>query len=119
MSTTTAEIRDRLRGDPVAARHARRAGDHRRGWRLLEDAHVMSQPWAWWHIRVHGAMFAAGVRERDDREVWGQLVRLMVAGPGSITRRYPLGNTGRARVPATQPEPVPPDLAELLGRAGR
>ncbi len=65
-------------------------------------------------------MFAAGVRERDAREVWGQLVRLIVAGPGSIaSRHYPMGNTGRARVPATQPMPIPHDLAELLGNAGR
>ncbi|HYN35045.1 MAG TPA: DUF3703 domain-containing protein [Ilumatobacteraceae bacterium] len=80
---------------------------------------MLSQPWAWWHIRVHSAMFAAGVRERDAREVWGQLVRLVVAGPGSLTRRYPIGNTGRARVPATQPMPIPHELAELLDNAGR
>jgi hypothetical protein len=54
----------------------------------------------------------------DDRELWGQLVRLMVAGPGSISRRYPLGHTGRARVPATQPVPIP-EVGELLGQAGR
>ncbi len=119
MSTITTEIRDRLRLDLAEARDARRSGEHWRGWRLLEDAHVLSQPWARWHVRVHLAMLAAGVRERDVREVWGQLVRLVVAGPGSMTRRYPMGNTGRARVPATQPMPIPDDLAELLGNSGR
>ena len=37
-----------------------------------------------------------------------------MAGPGSATGRYPLGNTGRANVSATKPMPIPDDLAELL-----
>jgi hypothetical protein len=43
----------------------------------------------------------------------------MVAGPGSITRRYPLGNTGRARVPATQPMAIRHELSELLEKASQ
>jgi hypothetical protein len=43
-----------------------------------------------------------------------QLARIIVAGPGTATGRYPLGNTGRADVPATQPMPAPDDLADLL-----
>jgi hypothetical protein len=64
-------------------------------------------------------MLATGVHVRDVREVWGQLLRLAVAGPGSLTGRYPVGNTGRARVPATQPMPIREDLADLLRGAGR
>lgn len=119
MSAMTDEIRDRLRADLRAARTARRSGDWQRCWDLLEDAHVVSQPWARWHVRVHGSMLAAGVGARDGHEVWGQLVRLVVAGPGSVTGRYPVGNTGRARVPATQPMPIRDELADLLGAAGR
>lgn len=119
MSTITAEIRDRLCTDLSAARVARRSGNPARGWELLEGAHVLSQPPAVWHVRVHASMLEAGARERDVREVWGQLVRLVVAGPGSATGRYLVGNIGRATVPATQPVPIHDDLAELLGRAGR
>jgi hypothetical protein len=118
MSGTPDVIRHRLSADLAGARAARKAGDPVRAWTLLEDAHVLSQPWALWHVRVHGTMLAAGVRARDPREVWGQLVRLVVAGPGSLTGRYPLGNTGRARVPATRPMPIRHDLAELLREAG-
>ena len=53
-------------------------------------------------------------RDAHRREVLGQIVRTLVAGPGSAAGRYPLGNTGRASVPATRPMPVPGDLAELL-----
>jgi len=40
-----------------------------------------------------------------------------VAGPGSLSGRYPTGNTGRARVPATQPMPIRSDLAKMLEQA--
>lgn len=119
MSTITEEVRDRRRGDLTAAHAARRSGDRERCWELLEDAHVLSQPWAPWHVRVHGSMLVAGTGERDWREVWGQLVRLVVARPGSATGRYPVGNTGRARVPATRPMPFREDLADRLRVAGR
>ncbi|GJM38556.1 MAG: hypothetical protein DHS20C19_19230 [Acidimicrobiales bacterium] len=118
MSAVPAMIRERLRGDLATAREARRAGERERSWELLEDAHVLSQPWWGWHVRVHASMLVAGMLARDGREVWGQCLRLVVAGPGSVLGRFPAGNPGRARVPATQPMPIRDDLAELL-RAAR
>lgn len=116
----TPRLRDQLRTDLVAAAVARRSGDIPRGWELLERAHVLSQPWAGWHVRVHAAMLVAGLRDRDAREAWGQLVRLVVAGPGSLAGRYPVGNTGRARVPATRPMPIHDDeIIDLLREAQR
>ena len=56
----------------------------------------------------------AGLRRRDRREVVGQLVRLLVAGPGSAVGRYPLGNTGGANVSAVTPMPIPADLQAVL-----
>jgi uncharacterized protein DUF3703 len=84
-------------------------------WRALERAHVLSQPWAWPHTTVHWRMLGLGLRQRDRREVVGQVVRLIVAGPGSLSGRYPKGNTGRADVGLTQPMPIPDDLAAILG----
>ncbi len=109
-----ASLNDRFTADMADARDAARAGDVPRAWDRLEEAHVLSQPWAKPHIRVHAAMLALGWRTRDRHEVWGQLVRVVVAGPGSLTGRYPEGNTGRASVPATQPMPVPAELRALL-----
>ncbi|WP_219942205.1 DUF3703 domain-containing protein [Iamia sp. SCSIO 61187] len=85
-------------------------------WDHLERAHILSQPWAWPHVKVHGLMLRQGLRERDRREAIGQVVRLIVAGPGSLAGRYPSGNSGRATVPMMKPAPVPPDLAALLDR---
>ena len=109
-----AAIAERLNAERRAARDAHDAGDDTEAWRLLERTHILSQPWPSPHIRSHLDMLGLAVRTRNRREVIGQLVRIIVAGPGSATGRYPLGNTGRADVPATKPMPVPDDLAEIL-----
>ena len=62
-------------------------------------------------------MLVLACRTRDVREVAGQLYRTALAGPGSATGRIPLGNTGRARVSAFTPMPVPADLAAVLDAA--
>ena len=119
MGRMTDEIRDRIDAHLVEAKASRRQGNWDRCWQLLEDAHVLSQPWAGPHTQVHAAMLVAGWRAGDGREVRGQVLRLLVGGPASAVGRIPIGNTGRARVPATRPMPVRPDLADVLRRAGR
>ena len=119
MARPTEQIRTRLQQNLIESRQARKSKDFDRCWTLLEDAHVLSQPWAWLHVRVHGSMFVTAMMQRDVREVRGQLSRIAVAGPGSLSGRYPTGNTGRARVPATQPMPIAGELAEVLQRAGQ
>lgn len=112
--TMPAAVADRLAADLTGARGAFDRREVERAWALLEEAHVLSQPWAWPHVKVHAAMLVLGWRRRDRQEVSGQLLRIIVAGPGSLTGRYPEGNTGRASVPATQPMPVPAELRALL-----
>lgn len=119
MTRMTEEIRDRIETNLVEAKESRGRGDWVRCWQLLEDAHVLSQPWAWAHTQVHAAMLATGWRARDGREVRGQVLRLLVGGPASAVGRYPTGNNGRSQVPATQRMPVRADLAEMLQRAGQ
>ncbi len=77
-------------------------------WEGLEEAHVLSQPFAWLHIRTHAAMFWLAIRTRDSREIRGQAIRLVLAGPGSLTGRYPEGNSGRSNVSMFEPMPVRP-----------
>lgn len=108
----------RLRENSRGARSAEIVGDVQGAWELLEQAHILSQPSAWLHVRVHASMLGLAWRTRDATEMRGQLLRLAVAGPGSALGRYPVGNTGRSNVPATLPMPVPPDLEELLAAEG-
>src|SRR5262245_34148459 len=117
-SGSVAEARSALTAAWHAERHAakaaRRAGDAPAEWYHLERAHILSQPRARLHLRTHGAMFGVSVRRRDGREVAGQLLRLLLAVPGSVSGRCPVGNTGGADVRASPPMPLPDDPRPLL-----
>jgi hypothetical protein len=108
-------LRPHVRAELTAASAA---ADAPAAWRHLERAHILSQPSAWLHTRVHLAMLVLALRTRDVRELFGQLVRLAVGGIGSSLGRYPAGNTGRARVPATRPMPIPDDVQAVFAQLG-
>ena len=109
-----AALRAAWRSEQRAAGTARRAGDRDGEWRHLERAHILSQPLAGSHLRTHAAMFGAACRSRNGREIVGQVLRLLLAVPGSLSGRYPVGNTGGADVSAFRPMAVPEDLRPLL-----
>ncbi len=69
------------------------------------------------HVHVHLSMLTYAIRAHDRREVIGQLIRIIVAGPGSLTGRYPVGNTGGAAISAFAVLPVPDDMRSLFGDA--
>ena len=97
-----------------AARDARNCGDIAAEWAHLERAHILSQPMAGPHLLAHRRMCGAAWRRRDGREIVGQLLRLLLAVPGTLSGRYPVGNTGGADVSAFKPMPIPDDLTALL-----
>ncbi|TLG08820.1 DUF3703 domain-containing protein [Nocardia cyriacigeorgica] len=98
----------------VEMRSAAISSDIDQRWRHLERAHILSQPDPWLHTRNHIAMLTLAIRQRDRREALGQVIRIIVAAPGSLAGLAPEGNTGRANVGLRQPMPTPPDLAALL-----
>jgi hypothetical protein len=106
-----AAILDAISAEIDAASSAPDAPDR---WIALERAHILSQPWAIAHAKVHWRMLTFALRQRDRTEAIGQVVRLIVAAPGSLSGRYPKGNTGRARVGLRETMAMPNDLAELL-----
>lgn len=61
--------------------------DWEAAWNALERAHVLSQSHAVPHTWVHWEMFKLGLTQRDLREVLGQVPRLLLAAPGSPSRR--------------------------------
>jgi hypothetical protein len=120
--TITTDTRARLRAAWAAeidrARTAHAVDDRRSEWAHLERAHILSQPLAGPHVRTHVAMFAVALRRHDRRELLGQLFRIVVAAPGSMTGKYPAGNTGGADVSPFAPMPIPDDLRPLLPSPG-
>lgn len=95
-------------------RRARRAGDFDAAWKHLERSHILAQPSMGLHMASHVEMLKFALIRRDVRETAGQLFRIALVPLGALTGRLPIGNTGRARVSAFTPMPVPEDLRALV-----
>lgn len=95
------------------ARQALRLSDFDGCFFHLERAHVLAQRMTVRHTTIHWLMLVAGMRRRDLREVLGQVPR-MVASVLFSRLWVPRGNSGRARVSAFKPMPVPDDLRHLV-----
>ena len=113
-TTERAALRQAWEGERAAARIAQGSGEDAAEWTHLERAHILSQPMVGPHVRTHLSMLGYALRHHDRSEVRGQLVRLLVAAPGSLTKKYPVGNTGGANVSALAPMPIPEDLRGVL-----
>ena len=84
-------------------------------WAYLEAAHVLGQQTTRLHVRAHLAMLAMAWRNRNSREIVGQLSRIVAAA--LITRIWvPQGNTGGSDVSALKSMPIPDDLQELFAQ---
>jgi hypothetical protein len=92
--------------------------DFKSCFRHLERAHVLGQRHAWPHTVNHWWMLKVGFRTRDTQEILGQILRIAVAGIGSLIDRAPVGNTGGANVGILTPMPIPDDLAAIFKKAG-
>lgn len=90
----------------LAREHARDR-QFNKAWKILEEAHILAQPYAVQHTYVHWAMLNVAFRERNTREFVGQAIRLLLAAPGSVTRCFPKGNIGRSTVGIFQKMEVP------------
>lgn len=88
------------------------AGDAAAAYTAFERAHVLGQPGTRTHVRSHVAFLRWAIRQRDVREIVGQVLR--IAAAALFTWLWmPRGNTGGARVSAFRPMPIPPDLSTL------
>lgn len=106
-------VHDRYLEEVALSRSAEERGDHATAWRHLERAHILGQMAVWPHVGIHARMLRFAVVRWDPSEIIGQLVRIVIAGPGSYTGTVPIGDTGRARSPSPPP-PVPDDLRAVL-----
>jgi hypothetical protein len=99
------------------SRAQRRTGNDAAAWKHLERAHIVGQVAVWAHIGAHLRMLGFALRRWDRPEIAGQLLRIVISGPGSYLGRAPLGDTGAARA-EFPPAPVPDDLRAVLRAAG-
>jgi Protein of unknown function (DUF3703) len=97
----------------ASADEALQRDDFEAAFRHLERAHVLAQRMTGRHTFIHWRMLVAGLRRGDLREAGGQVPRI-VASVLFSRLWVPRGNSGRARVSAFAPMPVPDDLQHLV-----
>lgn len=81
-----------------AAHLANRSGDYEGALGLLEEAHLLAQPYSWPHFYVHWKMLCLAFKFRNWNEFMGQLPRLALAIPGSFFGKAPKGNVGSTKM---------------------
>ena len=59
-------------------------------------------------------MLRFGLMQKNTKEVFGQLLRLIVGGWKSFINQVPLGNTGGSNVPPLKRMPIPNDINDIF-----
>ncbi|MGB4074515.1 DUF3703 domain-containing protein [Pseudomonas sp.] len=95
------------------AEHAMQEKRSTEAFQWLERTHILTQRHPLLHARSHWLMLILGWQTGDYREVAGQIPRIFAALLFSKIW-VPIGNTGRSRVSAFRPMPVPEELQALL-----
>lgn len=83
-------------------------------WYHLERSHILGQSYPLQHSYSHWLMLKFGFRQKDVKEVLGQILRLLVGGWKSFIDHVPLGNTGGSNVPPLRKMELPKDLQLIL-----
>ena len=101
----------------TAARQARADQHVLKVFAHLERAHVLGQASTWQHVRVHALMLAWGVRNRNAKEVLGQVLRIAGAATKTAIGLVPTGNTGGSNVSPFKKLPIAHDLQSKITAA--
>jgi hypothetical protein len=83
-------------------------------WRHLERAHILGQPYPVAHTAVHWKMLRFGIQIKNNKEILGQIPRLLIGGVKSFVGHIPVGNTGGANVHPLKLMEIPEDLAIII-----
>ena len=110
-------IAPHVRAELGLARAASARGEHTTAFAHLENAHVLGQASTLLHVEVHCRMLGWALRQRDLRELCGQLLRIVGAATKTALGWVPGGHTGGARVSPFQPLPIRPERAALIAAA--
>jgi hypothetical protein len=94
--------------------HYLKNGQYSNAWHHLERSHIVGQSYPLEHTYSHWLMLKFGFRQKDTKEILGQIIRLLVGGWKSFINHVPLGNTGGANVPPLKRMPIPNDIKEIF-----
>lgn len=88
--------------------------DYPKAWHHLERAHIIGQRYPWPHTETHSLMLYLGFRQKNLKEIRGQILRLILGAPFSLINKIPVGNVGSARVSMVKPQNIPADIQALF-----
>ena len=109
-----ATVRNAYLSEMKVAKTAYHDGRYKAAFSHLERAHILGQRYFTAHWITHWWMLKTGFRQKDGREVIGQILRLIAVTPGYLSGWVPKGNPGGASISALKPVPYPEDLGDLL-----
>lgn len=107
-------IRPFIELELAQARQMRAAKDYKAEFHHLERAHILGQASTIEHVRVHTLMLTWALRQRETREVVGQILRIIGAATKTAFGLVPAGNTGGSNVSPFKPMVIPEDLRHIL-----
>ena len=90
--------------------------DNDTGFKALEDAHVIGQHSTYHHTVVHYQMLKFGLIQRDFKEVFGQIFRIIGALTKTAIGLLPEGNTGGANVSPFKSMPISSENMAILNK---
>ena len=89
-------------------------GDIEQSWISLQRIHIVSQSVLIDHLKSHFNMFCYAIKISDTKEIFGQIIRLLLAPIGHLLGKIPVGNRGTSDVNPFVKETIPNDLKELI-----
>lgn len=84
-------------------------GENDRAFNHLENAHVLGQESTYWHVKVHFLMFVWSIRNRNAKEFFGQILRIVGALTKTAIGLVPIGNTGGSNISPFKKLPLKPE----------
>ncbi len=116
MSQFTKKITPYVNAELTKAIKAESEGKYASAFTHLENAHVLGQASTYWHVKVHVLMLFWGIRRRDAKEIFGQVIRIIGAAALTAIKGVPIGNTGGSNVSPVKVMPIKPEHAEILAK---
>ncbi|SMY34170.1 DUF3703 domain-containing protein [Photobacterium andalusiense] len=114
MSNFSHNIAPYVKRELIRSYRAQKRADSVAAFRYLENAHVLGQESTYWHVKVHYLMLCWAIKQRDIKEVIGQLIRIVGAALLTAIDGVPMGNTGGSNVHALKVMPISAEHAEII-----
>ena len=83
----------------------------------LENAHVLGQESTYWHVKAHIRMAKWAVHQRQPKEFFGQILRIVGAATKTFVGLVPTGNTGGANISPFKPLPLSLKHQDIIEKA--